>query len=549
MPVAAEVPVTDPPGELAIEPTLEDARELALQSASGGDAYNLLALRHSFIDDCETPVSAFLKLRELAPSEPAFLLESADHGQRVGRWSFIGVRPRSVLRWSLQDAGGRGEGRVGISQDVPAGSDSDARGAGHEDPYALAAALVGRFRQAPIGWSDSDRPPPFTGGAVGFFGYDLVRTVEPLAAPNPDPLGLPDMALMLSDVLVIFDHLKHMVTIIANADLDAEPDLERAHAAASDTIAQIRRQLAGPVSHSARPPSGTRRRMPDFQPNMPREQFEAMVARIVRYIYAGDAFQVVPSQRWSAPVPVEAFSIYRGLRTVNPSPYMYFLDFGDFQVAGASPEPLLTVTASDDPSSTGARVSTRPIAGTRPRGADASEDERIARELLDDPKERAEHVMLVDLGRNDLGRVCEAGSVEVETFMAVEIYSHVMHIVSSVAGTLRAGVTPMHALRSVLPAGTLSGAPKVRAMQIIDELEPIKRGGYGGAIGYLSYGGELDTCIHIRTVVVKDGVAHIQAGGGTVADAKPEYEYEESRAKSRAVLRAIELAISQPDWP
>jgi anthranilate synthase component I len=219
---------------------------------------------------------------------------------------------------------------------------------------------------------------------------------------------------------------------------------------------------------------------------------------------------------------------------------MYFLDFGDFQVAGASPEPLLTVN--------GRRVSTRPIAGTRPRGADVEEDKRIAQELLEDPKERAEHVMLVDLGRNDLGRVCEAGSVEVETFMAVETYSHVMHIVSSVAGRLREDVSAMDALRSALPAGTLSGAPKVRAMQIIDELEPVKRGGYGGAIGYLSYGGDLDTCIHIRTVVVKDGVAHIQAGGGTVADAKPAYEFEESRAKSRAVLQAIELAIDQAEW-
>jgi anthranilate synthase component 1 len=247
-------------------------------------------------------------------------------------------------------------------------------------------------------------------------------------------------------------------------------------------------------------------------------------------------------------VPVEAFSIYRGLRAVNPSPYMYFLDFGDFQVAGASPEPLLTVGTAGAVPGAGARVSTRPIAGTRPRGGDVTEDERIARELLEDPKERAEHVMLVDLGRNDLGRVCEVGSVEVETFMAVETYSHVMHIVSSVAGTLREGVTPMDALRSALPAGTLSGAPKVRAMQIIDELEPIKRGGYGGAIGYLSYSGELDTCIHIRTVVVKDGVAHVQAGGGTVADAKPEYEYEESVAKTRAVMRAVELACEQPDW-
>jgi anthranilate synthase component 1 len=281
--------------------------------------------------------------------------------------------------------------------------------------------------------------------------------------------------------------------------------------------------------------------MPQFESNMPREQFESMVSRIVEYIYAGDAFQVVPSQRFSAPSPVEAFSIYRGLRAVNPSPYMYFLDFGDFQIAGASPEPLLTVT--------GRHVSTRPIAGTRPRGADAAADERIARELMEDPKERAEHVMLVDLGRNDLGRVCEAGSVKVDTLMSVETYSHVMHIVSSVSGTMREDVSAMDALRSVLPAGTLSGAPKVRAMQIIDELEPIKRGGYGGAIGYLSYNGDLDTCIHIRTVVVKDGIASIQAGGGTVAEARPDYEYEESVAKSKAVLRAIELALKQPDWP
>jgi len=280
--------------------------------------------------------------------------------------------------------------------------------------------------------------------------------------------------------------------------------------------------------------------MPEFHSNMPRARFEAMVGRIIEYIYAGDAFQVVPSQRWSAPVPVEAFSIYRGLRAVNPSPYMYFLDFGDFQVAGASPEPLLTVK--------GRHVSTKPIAGTRPRGESPEEDRRIAEELLGDEKERAEHVMLVDLGRNDLGRVCEYGSVTVDELMEIELYSHVMHIVSSVSGTLRAEVGAMDALRSVLPAGTLSGAPKVRAMQIIDELEPVKRGGYGGAVGYLSYGGDLDTAIHIRTVVVKDGVAHVQAGGGTVADSRPAHEYEESVAKARAVMRAIELACEQSDW-
>ena len=368
------------------------------------------------------------------------------------------------------------------------------------------------------------------------FAYDLVRTVEPLGEPNPDPVGLPDLALMLTDAIVVFDHLKRTTTVVANVYTD--DDLEASYREALETIAEIRWQLARPLPI---PPKPDARLAPVFESNMPREQFEGMVSRIIKYIFAGDAFQVVPSQRWSAPVPVEAFSVYRGLRAVNPSPYMYFLDFGDFEIAGASPEPLITVT--------GRRVSTRPIAGTRPRQATALLDEALAKDLLADEKERAEHVMLVDLGRNDLGRVCEYGSVEVEDFMAVENYSHVMHIVSSVTGSLRPGVRALDALRAVLPAGTLSGAPKVRAMQIIDELEPVKRGGYGGAIGYVSYTGELDTCIHIRTVVVKDGVAHVQAGGGTVADAKPDYEFRESEAKARAVLQAIELAVQQPDWP
>ncbi|HYB23901.1 MAG TPA: chorismate-binding protein, partial [Solirubrobacteraceae bacterium] len=392
-----------------VTPSLAHARTLA-------GSYDLIPLHYSFIEDCETPVSAFLKLRALAPGEPAFLLESADQGQRVGRWSFIGFRPRSVLRWSLADGG---------------------------DPYALAAERVERFQQAPM--QGVGERIPFTGGAVGFFGYDLVRTVEPLGnpwaedggRPNGDPLGLPDMALMLSDALVVFDHLKHTVTIIANADLQAEPDLERAYEQAARTIGEVRCALAGPVPRRE-PADGSRARaVPAFESNMPRERFEAMVARIVEYIHAGDAFQVVPSQRFSAPVPVEAFSIYRGLRAVNPSPYMYFLDFGDFEVAGASPEPLITVA--------GRRVSTRPIAGTRPRGATADEDRRIAEELLADPKERAEHVMLVDLGRNDLGRVCEYGSVKVDELMEIESYSHVMHIVSSVSGTLRAEVGAMDA--------------------------------------------------------------------------------------------------------
>ena len=488
---------------LPIEPSLDEVHELARE-------YNLIPLRHSFIDDTETPVSAFLKLRGRVPEFPAFLLESAERGQQVGRYSFIGVRPRKIVRWSLGDE--------------PA------------DPYALAADEVDRHRQAP--WPDM---PPFSGGAVGYFGYDLVRTVEPLGDPNPDPIGLPDMALMLSDVLVVFDHLKHTITILVNVyatDDEGDEGIDRGYADAVATIHKARDLLAGPVP---RPEPTPARPRPVFSPNMPRAQFEANVARIVEYIHAGDAYQVVPSQRWSADLDIDPFSVYRGLRVVNPSPYMYFLDFMDFQVAGASPEPVLTVS--------GRHVSTRPIAGTRPRGVTSEDDARIAEELLADDKERAEHVMLVDLGRNDLGRVCEYGSVTVDRFMAVEIYSHVMHIVSNVSGTLREGISAMDALRSALPAGTLSGAPKVRAMQIIDELEPVKRGGYGGAIGYLSYTGDLDTAIHIRTVVIKDGHAHVQAGGGTVADAQPAYEFDESEAKARAVLRAVEMASQQPDWP
>ena len=482
------------PGRAGPSLSLGQVRDLAVH-------HNLIPLHQTFIDDCQTAVSAYLKLRD--PTHPSFLLESAEQG-RVGRYSFIGFRPRRVLRWSLGDPG---------------------------DPYALAAAELRRFRVAPVG-----DLPPFAGGAVGMFAYDLVRTVEPLGEPNPDPIGAPDLALMLTDALVVFDHLRRTTTVVAN--VYADDDLEASYRQAVETIAEVRWRLARP---SALPVQSDARTPPVFASNMPREGFEAMVARIIDYVYAGDAFQVVPSQRWSAPVPVEAFSIYRGLRAVNPSPYMYFLDFGDFEIAGASPEPLITVR--------GRQVSTRPIAGTRPRQASPEADAAMARDLLADEKERAEHVMLVDLGRNDLGRVCEYGSVEVESFMAVENYSHVMHIVSSVVGTLRPGVDALSALRSVLPAGTLSGAPKVRAMQIIDELEPVKRGGYGGAIGWVSYTGELDTCIHIRTVVVKDGVAHVQAGGGTVADAKPDYEFRESEAKARAVLEAVALAVAQPEWP
>jgi anthranilate synthase component 1 len=504
--------------ELRLEPSLEQARELAREG-------NVVPVRARLLDDCETPVSAFLKLRAGEPEgAPGFLLESAEQGQ-VGRYSFVGLRPRAVLRWSdgmlSEWSGEEAAAGAGPSRTEPA-----------PDPYAAVAARLASFRPAPV-----EGLPPFAGGAVGFFGYDLVRTVEPLGEPNPDPLGLPDMALMVTDAMVVFDHLQHEMTILACAFADDEGGIDAAYQRAAETIAEMRERLRGAVPVPAAPAIAE---PPEFVSNMEREQFEAAVERIVEYVHAGDAFQVVPSQRFSAPAPVEAFSVYRGLRAVNPSPYMYFIEFGDFQIAGASPEPLVKVS--------GRWVETRPIAGTYPRGRSEDEDRRLAERLVNDPKERAEHVMLVDLGRNDLGRVCEYGSISVDELMVVETYSHVLHIVSQISGTLRDGISAMDVLRSALPAGTLSGAPKVRAMQIIDELEPVKRCSYGGAIGYLSWNGDLDTAIHIRTVVVKDGQLHVQAGGGTVADAKPAYEYTESVNKARAVFRAVEVACEQPDW-
>jgi anthranilate synthase component 1 len=479
--------------DLELTPSLDEVRALARE-------HSLVPLRHTFIADCETPVSAYLKLRGDGPS---FLLESAEQGQQVGRWSFLGFRPRAVIRLA------RGE---------------------HPDPYRLVDEELARYRIAPL-----DGLPPFAGGAVGMFGYDLARSAEPtIGEPNPDDIGMPELAVMVTDLLLAFDHLRHEVTVLAN--VVAESDVDRAYEEAAAAIADVRERLRGPVPQA----SAGRREPPEFASNLGDDGYAAAVERAKEYIRAGDIYQVVPSQRWSADCPVDAFSIYRGLRAINPSPYMYFLDFEDFEIAGASPETLVTVT--------GQTVRQRPIAGTRPRADSVEQDLQQARELLADPKERAEHVMLVDLGRNDLGRVCEYGSVTVEELMAVETYSHVMHIVSQVTGTLRDGVTPMDALRASLPVGTLSGAPKIRAMQIIDELEPDGRGPYGGAVGYLSYTGDLDTCIYIRSALVKDGRVHIQAGGGIVADSEPGYEVRETEAKAGAVMDAIRLACSQGDW-
>jgi anthranilate synthase component I len=477
--------------DLELTPDLDEVRELARD-------HNLVPLRHTFIADCETPVSAYLKLRGGGPS---FLLESAEQGQRIGRWSFLGVNPRATMRMSLGE---------------------------HPDPYAAVAEELGRYRIAPL-----EGLPPFAGGAVGMFGYDLVRSAEPsVGEPNPDGVGIPDLALMITDVLVAFDHLRHEVTVLANVLAEGD-DIERAYGEAAGAIAEVKERLAGPVPQIGR----GRREPPEFVSNIGGDGFAEAVERAKEYIRAGDVYQVVPSQRWTADCPVDAFSIYRGLRAINPSPYMYFLDFEDFEIAGASPESLVKVT--------GRHVELKPIAGTRPR---TGSDSELSDELLADEKERAEHVMLVDLGRNDLGRVCEYGSVKVDELMAVELYSHVIHIVSTVSGTMRAGVTPMDAMRAALPAGTLSGAPKIRAMQIIDELESVKRGPYGGAVGYLSYTGDLDTCINIRSTFVRDGTAYLQAGCGIVADSDAAAETRESEAKAGAVMEAIRLACAQADW-
>jgi anthranilate synthase component 1 len=497
MPVAADTENLD------VSPTLDEVRELARE-------HTLVPLRHTFIADVETPVSAYLKLRGAGPS---FLLESAEQGQRFGRWSFLGVQPRSVMR--LKD------GALTV----------DGEPRDFSDPYAAVAEELSRYKLAQL-----PDLPPFAGGAVGLFGYDLVRSFEPtVGEPNPDDVGIPDLALMVSDVLLAFDHFTHQVTVLANVFTEGG-DLEERYAEAVGSIADVRERLTAPVPRT----QAGRREPPTYESNMGPDGYAKAVERCKEYIRAGDVYQVVPSQRWSAELPIDAFSIYRGLRAINPSPYMYFLDFEDFEIAGASPEALVTVT--------GREARQRPIAGTRPRAATAEEDIRVGEELLADEKERAEHVMLVDLGRNDLGRVCEYGSVTVDELMVVETYSHVMHIVSSVSGRLREGVTAMDALEASLPAGTLSGAPKIRAMQIIDELEPVKRGPYGGAVGYLSYTGDLDTCIYIRSATVKDGRVHIQAGGGIVADSEPAYETRETEAKAGAVRRAIELACAQPDW-
>ena len=464
--------------------------------------------------DVDTPISVYLKLRTLGPS---FLLESVEGGEHLARYSMIGTQPRAILK-SWRD-------RVVFEEE------------GHWEELALNGKdVLDVLRDHLAHYGPTSRPglPRFTGGAVGYMGYDLVRSFERLPERAPDTLSLPEAVFLLSDRLVIYDHVRHRLLVVTHArgsDGDVAPQRE-AEAAADEIVARLRRPLpARPL-----PSAGQVRSEPeDFDTAFPREAFEDSVRKAKEYIARGDIFQVVLSRRIHRRTSAPPFDIYRALRRINPSPYMFYLELPDgLRLIGSSPEVLVRLDRG--------MVEERPLAGTRPRGANHAEDEALAAELLSDPKERAEHVMLVDLARNDVGRVCRFGTVTTPTLMEIERYSHVMHIVSDVRGELRPGQSAFDVLRACFPAGTVSGAPKVRAMEIIEELEPESRGPYAGAVGYFGFSGNMDTCITIRTIVMKGDRAFLQAGAGIVADSDPAREYEETNSKLRALSEALALA-------
>ena len=491
-------------------PTLEEFKEKA---KSG----NTIPVYRPILADMETPVSAFYKLM---PDNYAFLLESVEGGENVARYSFLGSQP-SVLFYS--------KGHQVTIEYLTTGETVSQT---CEDPLRALEEVLQNYQ--PVAVEDL---PQFHGGAVGYMSYDMVRFVEELPDNTEDDLQLPDCFFMIAETILIFDHVNHQIKVVANAHIDGDVD-----AAYTDAVAKIEALVeklttASEVHLRSNSENHTERRDStalEPQSNLTKPAYQDAVRRAKEYIAAGDIIQVVLSQRFSCPVSVDAFDVYRALRVINPSPYMYYLKFDDFDIVGASPEMMVRVEDGI--------VQTVPIAGTRPRGTTPEEDKELERILLADPKERAEHVMLVDLGRNDLGRVCEYHSVEVTELMIVERFSHVMHIVSYVVGKLRENFTAFDVLRSCLPAGTLSGAPKVRAMEIIDEFEATRRATYGGAVGYFSFSGSADTAITIRTAVIKDGTAYVQAGGGIVADSVPETEYYETVSKAKAMLSAIALA-------
>ena len=486
-------------------PTLKDFRKKAQYG-------NLIPVYKSILADMETPVSAFYKIEN---SDNAFLLESVEGGENLARYSFLGSDP-SIL---FQSTGNRVRiDELRTRQTVELES---------QDPLKALEELMNRYQ--PV---DVEGLPRFHGGAVGYLSYDMVRFFEDLPDSTEDDRALPDSFFMITDTLLVFDHVNHQIKVVANAHIDG--DVDEAYAQAIDQIECIIARLKRPLLvNPVRKPSASSIEN-QVTSNFTKEAYKQVVLRAKEYIAAGDIIQAVPSQRFSVPISVDAFEAYRALRAVNPSPYMFYLKFDDLRIAGTSPEMMVRVEDSV--------AEMRPIAGTRPRGEAPAADAALAEELLADEKERAEHVMLVDLGRNDLGRVCDYNSVRVTEMMVIERYSHVMHIVSHVVGKLHEGRTAFDVIRACLPAGTLSGAPKIRAMEIIDELELTRRGPYGGAVGYFSFSGSADTAITIRTVVVKDGVAYVQAGGGIVADSVSETEYQETVNKAQAVLKALELA-------
>ncbi len=485
-------------------PSLSEIQALARQTDT-----NLAPVYRDVPADLETPVSAYLKV---ARGDHSFLLESVEGGERLARYSFIGTEPYRILR----------SGPYAHTWD---GS----------DPLRDIEAEMSRFRLAlpeGPGGGPSDLPR-FTGGAVGFLAYETVRHFEPrVPIAEADPQGLPEALFMFVDAILVFDHLKHTIKVVAHCRLDGE--IEASYRQACWRIDELVQRLGRPLPATPYPIEPGPALDEPAQSNTAREQYMANVEGAKQYIVAGDIFQVVPSQRLYRRTSAHPFSVYRALRTVNPSPYMYYLAMGDAHIVGASPEMLVRVEEG--------RVETHPIAGTRRRGANADDDAALEEELKGDEKERAEHVMLLDLGRNDIGRVSQPGTVRVTQFMEVERYSHVMHLVSHVTGRLRSGLSAYDALRACFPAGTVSGAPKIRAMEIIAELEKDRRGPYAGAVGYFDYSGNMDTAITIRTIIMKDGVAHIQAGGGVVYDSVPEMEYEESLNKARALMVAIDAA-------
>ena len=470
---------------------------------------NLVPVYETYTADLLTPVGAYLRIARKA--KYSFLLESVEGGETIARYTFAGANPAEVFRARGRSCTLETGGKLVRSD---------------EDPVERLRRLTRRFRPARV-----PGLPPLIAGAIGYFAYDMVRLVERIPATGRDDVGLDDCVMMFYLGLLAFDHVQHRVWIIRNVFTEGEGSLREKYDAAVREIQKTRRMLEGPLPKQAEAPPAKPLRV---RSNMTKAQFTGAVRKAKSYIRAGDAFQIVVSQRFEARTNAEPFEIYRALRVVNPSPYLYFLKLDDVSVVGSSPEMLVKVQGRD--------ATYRPLAGTRPRGRDEKEDRELEAELLADPKERAEHVMLVDLGRNDLGRVCEYGSVKPERLMFVERYSHVMHIASSLRGRLRDDVDCFDALMACFPAGTLSGAPKVRAMEIIDELEPTRRGIYAGAILYLDFSGNLDSCIGLRTLVAKNGRAYVQAGAGIVADSVPEREYEESGNKARAVLKALEIA-------